>query len=190
MDTDVATQRDGGLKRGDLLTKTEGEFRERVFKETGVSFVGVYVIASADERPCKVGMTDNPWERVIELQVGNPYPLHVHRVFWIEGRSEAAAVEKDAHGLIAERNRRLSGEWFDILACDAADMVEMAALKNGVQAHRNMPSVAGLVSPGDDFDKWLEARSAKRERVRKIQLSFPKVASLTDNPERYKKARE
>ena len=58
----------------------------------------------------KVGLSSDHQRRILELQTGNPYKLHLRVCLVYEKRSHAAYVEKWLHENLAENRKR--GEWF------------------------------------------------------------------------------
>lgn len=76
----------------------------------------VYLIAhGGPERftgPVKVGMSRYPDKRLASLQTGNPHSLSFVFKFKAPSRDLAMFAEKVFHDVA--RERRLSGEWFDM----------------------------------------------------------------------------
>lgn len=68
----------------------------------------IYVIGSDEFRPVKIG-TGNPENRLVELQVGNPFPL---KILWT--RTGGMLLEAALHARFADF--RVRGEWFDFPA--------------------------------------------------------------------------
>jgi hypothetical protein len=82
----------------------------------------IYVIAPDTGFPCKVGVASNITKRLKTLQTANPEQLHVHSVFAAANRGTAFRAEKFAHRRLEEN--RLSGEWFNVFADDAVDVLQ------------------------------------------------------------------
>lgn len=80
----------------------------------------VYIISEGKDGPVKVGVANNPKNRVRELQSGNPKRLHVADWWKFPDREQAFVIEK----LILEEMApyRLVGEWI------AADEFGMCCL--------------------------------------------------------------
>jgi hypothetical protein len=74
----------------------------------------LYIIQAVAGGPVKIGVSDEPQGRVVQLQPGNPYPLQVIRVYEAQGKSERA-VHKTV------RHLRLQGEWFEEAAVEVVD---------------------------------------------------------------------
>lgn len=81
----------------------------------------VYVICWRKRGPCKIGVALDPRSRLSELQVANPYKLHIWRAFGVMGRALAFEAERRALGRLY--GRRLQGEWVDVTVNQAADTV-------------------------------------------------------------------
>lgn len=60
----------------------------------------------------KIGMSDNPGNRLMELQVGSPVKLKMLGTVRCRSRAHAASVERLAHNLFHKQRRR--GEWFHL----------------------------------------------------------------------------
>ncbi len=95
----------------------------------GLSERYVYVISAGLYRH-KVGISDNPWKRVRELQTGHYEALRV--ICALETRW-AIEVERTVH--LQLRDFRLQGEWFAVGAIDAccavAGAIETVGSKRG-----------------------------------------------------------
>jgi len=71
----------------------------------------VYFICDARSRYVKIGVSSNPWWRVVDLQAGSPLKLKIAHLFRFDRREDAFAWEDSAHQYFAEYWRH--GEWFD-----------------------------------------------------------------------------
>lgn len=67
----------------------------------------LYVIGSDEFDPVKIGVTSNVFNRVTQLQAGNPFLL---KVFLQVDHDRAFLLEKYIHQSLKEHNLR--GEWF------------------------------------------------------------------------------
>jgi len=88
--------------------------------------MNVYVIAS-EGGMCKIGKANDPQKRVRELSTGSPYRLTVAHTFPLESQFRCFEVERAAHERLAEK--RMSGEWFNVTADEAADAVRAEIAK-------------------------------------------------------------
>lgn len=69
--------------------------------------------------PVKIGVSDNPWWRIRDMQIGSPEFLSLFHTLECESRERAFEIE---HALHAEfYDRRLHGEWFDVSPGEALD---------------------------------------------------------------------
>lgn len=86
----------------------------------------IYVI-TGDHNRCKVGITANPEQRLMDLQTGSPFPL---RFAWIGvPRNETAQIEGDAHQMLDAY--KTSGEWFNVTPDAAVGTINAAAQRRG-----------------------------------------------------------
>ena len=79
----------------------------------------------------KIGVSDNPKKRLLDLQVGNPRPLKLVTVIEYKCDRTAYLVEQCLHGFWGDC--RACGEWFnvsveDILGCLPFSQVEALAI--------------------------------------------------------------
>lgn len=90
------------------------------------------------DRPCKVGISQDPKKRLCEMQTGSPDPLELVAVirpvmgprgglFKDAKNLDAARVEADVHRHL--RKWRVHGEWFDVDARAARIAVQNALLQ-------------------------------------------------------------
>lgn len=87
----------------------------------------VYVIASSELGPCKIGHSNNPERRLKQLQTGHSETL---RIFHKEAVDDfpAAALERVIHETIGYKRAR--GEWFAVSTEEA-----IAEIRFGMIAH-------------------------------------------------------
>lgn len=93
----------------------------------------VYVIAADDIGICKVGSAANPFQRLIELQVGNWHQLKIHGLVWFDRR--ATQVEKLVHSAAREMNIYIRGEWIETNPSEACELILKAARYDGQNAY-------------------------------------------------------
>ncbi len=82
----------------------------------------VYVI-SGDHGRQKIGSSDNPRQRIKDLQTGSPYPLKFEFIGETENQN-AGAIEVESHFMLNQH--RAEGEWF-VVPSDVAITAVMAA---------------------------------------------------------------
>ena len=70
----------------------------------------LYVIENSSRDSLKVGVAENPYERLLQLQTGNPEKLKIIATFEYENREKALKIEKTIHKALG--NSRVEGEWF------------------------------------------------------------------------------
>jgi hypothetical protein len=92
----------------------------------------IYVISSATGH-LKIGVTNDPYARLAQLQTASPSPLVIEYVGAL--RTDGFAIEAAAHATLA--NHRMAGEWFD---CPA----DMAVAAVGAAAHRLIEPIASI----------------------------------------------
>lgn len=71
----------------------------------------VYFICDARRRYVKIGVSSNPWWRVVDLQAGSALKIKIDHLFRFSDRTDAFTWEDAAHQHFAEYWRH--GEWFD-----------------------------------------------------------------------------
>lgn len=81
-----------------------------------ISFI--YILGTQDN-PVKIGFAADVTSRVIQLQIGCPDPLIVHKALPVSSLI-AGTIEGLIHGRLIDHHRR--GEWFNIDASAAADL--------------------------------------------------------------------
>jgi|HigsolmetaGSP12D_1036236.scaffolds.fasta_scaffold01876_5 T5orf172 domain. len=90
----------------------------------------IYVIASREEGPVKIGYSDDPSRRLKQLQTGHPETL---RIFYQEeigyGRRKASLLERIIHK--QNVHKRLKGEWYDLTVENAILEVQYAIIRFG-----------------------------------------------------------
>jgi hypothetical protein len=89
--------------------------------------VFVYVITDTEQRYCKIGISDDVYDRLTKLQTGCPFPLTIAHQFAATSRQHALAIEAAAHRALAAQNS--SGEWFRVTPTRA--YVTIAELMTG-----------------------------------------------------------
>lgn len=74
----------------------------------------VYMIRNGpkSKSPIKIGMANNPKQRVKELQTGNPEVLHIVMTIKCNSRKHARLVERTLHNQLCGVN--VLGEWYKI----------------------------------------------------------------------------
>lgn len=85
--------------------RTRGQSPQKRLNRDVYSYV--YFVQDGTDGPIKIGLADNPEQRLSSLQVGNPRPLTLLATFqtW-EPRKDEAQI----HARFAEH--RIRGEWF------------------------------------------------------------------------------
>lgn len=79
----------------------------------------VYIICdtrNGSNGPIKIGVANDPEKRILDLQVGNPYPLILRAKIECSGRKKAYFLESFLHRRFARS--RMSGEWFNSRGCN------------------------------------------------------------------------
>lgn len=120
----------------------------------------VYLISCGDNdiRPTKVGVSDDPYKRIKELQTGNPRKLKIEIIIECVDRNHAFNLEKTIHEVLFKR--RLQGEWFSMSGHKAMKVINRIANDPAYRSVKNIEK---------------EAReSRKEERARKNKVSLVK----------------
>jgi hypothetical protein len=121
----------------------------------------IYFVQAKSGGPIKIGHAVNVFQRLRELQVANPAPLHVIGV--MDGDLEA---EARVHATFA--NDRLRGEWFS----------ESDALKAFITANGRSLTVKAKASHG--FRAIIEAFPDRVVLVQQLRVLAPTEAKIAD----------
>lgn len=95
-------------------------------------YCSIYVVAPDGNWPCKVGISTNPYKRLIGLQTSVWKPLKVTSCYWAKTIKEARELEKQVHKRLTSDNVWLHGEWFDMRPKDAREMIEFVSMVEGL----------------------------------------------------------
>jgi hypothetical protein len=85
----------------------------------------LYVIASAEHGPCKIGYSINPEKRLKQLQTGHAHPLKLWFAQAVPNH-EARRIERQIHCTIG--HLRTKGEWFSVSVNDATTEVQVGLM--------------------------------------------------------------
>jgi hypothetical protein len=107
----------------------------------------VYLIGSPDHHFVKVGYATNPQTRLVELQMGSPFPLVL-----LDTVTGGLALEQLLHAHFADRYQR--GEWFAFPEWDAV-----------AQLHAYVLDDKNTASPVNTARQQLSARLAREARL-------------------------
>jgi hypothetical protein len=81
----------------------------------------IYIIRCIDTDYRKIGIANNPHERLSELQTGCPFELKIERLYTYK---QARKLEQLLHSALAIHNVR--GEWFNISIEDVDSIMDRA----------------------------------------------------------------
>lgn len=115
----------------------------------------VYVATTASRKASKVGLSNNPYKRMEQLQVGSHEQLSFTHLFWLP-RACAKGLERFTLRVAGRLGARLSGEWVDLQADELATMIATLAVEGNMPLAtsemftRNM--AATLSAGGREFD--------------------------------------
>lgn len=129
----------------------------------------VYVIGS-DNGPQKIGVAAKPESRLCQLRTGSPFPLAIRAMFDMTTENNARLVERTAHHRL--KDRRMAGEWFNVPAEEAIDMVRVivASVLDGsihVPPARITPA---QIRAGRSLLGWKQTDLAKAAEVSEISI--------------------
>ena len=102
-------------------------------KDCYVYIIG-HVIDGIETGPVKIGIADNPWSRVVELQTGNHWELRVVHAFLSPSRLTARTIERACH--VRFKDAHLRGEWFDLEPIEAMSRM-CACIRLGVELNND-----------------------------------------------------
>lgn len=98
-------------------------------KATSTNDCAVYVIEPESGIAAKLGVSNNPLSRLLQLQVASHEQLKIRSLFWMPER-QAFGIERVSLRVIAKMGRRLTGEWCDMSAPDLAATVACVIKSN------------------------------------------------------------
>jgi hypothetical protein len=119
----------------------------------------VYVISGEHGRQ-KIGSSDNPRQRIKDLQTGSPYPLKFEFIGETENLG-GGAIEVEAHFMLNQH--RAEGEWFVVPSDVAITAVMAAAHRLGYRCKPvDVDSVKGATFQigTPTWQKWLKGAVA------------------------------
>jgi len=108
-------------------------------------FHSVYLITPDSGNPVKVGVAEDPADRLGNLQTANFLPLRIHRFWWMPGKQVTLRVESAFKEHFQPQNIR--GEWFDLPLETAEAFVEESIRSLGTWGVRQS-DIVGLM------DQW------------------------------------
>lgn len=85
----------------------------------------LYVIGTLDRKQ-KIGFSENVEKRLTELQTGNPEQLYIHHTEAVP-KDRVRLLERKIHKELG--HRRLKGEWFNLDASEAKNMLIFALIR-------------------------------------------------------------
>lgn len=109
------------------------------WRKLGYKFCGIYAISPDNGWPTKIGISQNPVKRLINLQGACWKRLDIARYCYAEDFTAARAVEKKVHETLKSDGLLLHGEWFDIRPEKALEIIEFCALSLGVVVRKDVP---------------------------------------------------
>jgi hypothetical protein len=82
----------------------------------------IYLIQQEQTNLYKIGFTQdhNIQARLSSLQVGNPNPLVLVGSFY----TYSVDIEKDLHAYLRQKEKHVSGEWFELTAGDVSNLLD------------------------------------------------------------------
>lgn len=93
-------------------------------------FHAVYLLTPLRGGPVKIGITEDPVQRLGAIQASHYEELAFHRFWWLPGVAVASRIEAGFKGQFANSNIR--GEWFDMPTLHAEAMVQATIERLGI----------------------------------------------------------
>ena len=121
------------MREGGYIAKPEKHVWLVDWRRYKLPYCSIYVVSPDGNWPCKVGISTNPYKRLISLQTSVWKPLKVIGCYWAKTVKEAREVEKQVHKRLSEDNVWLHGEWFDMRPKDAKEMIEFVSAVEGLE---------------------------------------------------------
>lgn len=129
------------------------------WRRFGFDFCGVYLIAPAGKWPVKVGMSEDAARRLNSLQTAHWQQMRIMSYWICENKAAARQIEAKCHAEL--KNKRMMGEWFDIKADAAADVVEFCGELLGIGLAKRVPETARFAQVKAHIESFYDARGRK-----------------------------
>ncbi len=125
----------------------------------------IYIVHAAGLH--KIGWSEDPEQRVRDMQVGSPLPLNLVHVYPCPSY-EVFKVERHAHRALAEFHVR--GEWHDCSDIEAAAAIAEAFTANGVKqiSISDVGALLGRAYIAKSADGSVIRRAVARHRVSEL----------------------
>ena len=98
-------------------------------------FHSLYLVTTETENPVKVGIAEDPMDRLGALRSANFVPLRMHRFWWMPGKKVTVRIESAFKSHFHSRNVR--GEWFDLPLPTAEGFIEASIFSLGTWGVRH-----------------------------------------------------
>lgn len=121
------------------VTDYADDFWRVNWKKFGFPFCGLYLISQRSGWPLKVGISDCVLKRLNGLQTSNWNELVCSGYWILADRAQAQRLERRVHEVIADKGGHLLGEWFDLRADKAREIVEFEAQMLGIELATEVP---------------------------------------------------
>lgn len=95
-------------------------------------FHTIYLVTPERGWPLKVGISEDPVKRILQLQNAHYETLVFQRFWWLPGIAIASRIEADFKNDLAEDNIR--GEWFKLNPERASEYIERAITAAGIRS--------------------------------------------------------
>jgi T5orf172 domain len=131
-DDTARIERERELQRKRILEIALADIESRNKEDVQPKGSAVYVMAS--KLGVKIGISDDPDQRLGQVQTGHPVKVTLFKVIWFFTREEASFVERTVHDLLKLRGAHTSGEWFktgEVAAESAVSKVVRELVQNG-----------------------------------------------------------
>lgn len=131
------TRQNEGLS---ILGDLEKQLWRINWKQEGYPFCGIYAISPADNGwPTKIGISQNPVKRLDGLQTACWKRLEIREYRYAANFKEAKEIEQKVHADLSADGKSLHGEWFDIKAEKAIELVDFVAELRGIWVSLEIP---------------------------------------------------
>ena len=139
----------------------------------------VYLIQSGNKKnsPVKIGMANNPHDRIKQLQTGNPVLLRLRLTVECSSREHAMKVEKLLHREL--KNRNIINEWFSVSETNLLKTLNLIGNHEAASCVRDCDIVHNDTLGKRKREKRIKAQSkALREHEKALQRRTLEVKAL------------
>lgn len=123
----------------------------------------VYIIQAGNKNraPIKIGVSDDPFKRLKQLQTGNAELLRLLMTFECDDKQHAFTLEKTLHEMLS--NESVLNEWF---SCNKNQVTRLISDISNSQKYSRVKTYDGIFSEKSSRQKDRKARKDARRKIK------------------------